>query len=165
WQGVTFLSNWLPVLAYYDDKGWQPTPFIPRHQPFFNEAGCYTARVTLPCDQKFGCTGTVLAITDLGDGWERVEIAVAAARDFAFLCSARFAEFTAQAGGVEVRCLAFPEHEHHALNMVRYVCDAIPVYCRWFGPYPYPEFTIVESYFGWNGNEYSGLVMIAWHGF
>src|SRR5262249_56849434 len=55
WQGVTFLSNWLPVLAYYDDKGWQPTPFIPWHQPFFNEAGCSTARVTRPWRQNFRC--------------------------------------------------------------------------------------------------------------
>src|SRR5437762_3006396 len=48
WQGVTFLATWVPVLAFYDDHGWQPTPFIPWHQPFFNEAGNYTARVTLP---------------------------------------------------------------------------------------------------------------------
>jgi hypothetical protein len=39
WKGVTFLSNWQPVLAVYDESGWQPTPFIPWHQPFFNEAG------------------------------------------------------------------------------------------------------------------------------
>jgi hypothetical protein len=160
WQGVTFLSNWHPVLAFYDDQGWQPTPFIPWHQPFFNEAGRYTARVTLPCQQKFGCTGTVLAVTDLGDGRKRADIAAAAARDFAFLCSERFAEFTGQVDGVHVRCLAFPEHEYHARKMVGHVCEAIPVYSHWFGPYAYPEFTIVESYFGWNGNECAGLVMI-----
>ncbi len=65
WRGVTFLSNWLPVFAFYGSReegsgvrgqgsatkaapslpldpqplpsaGWQPTPFIPWHQPFFN---------------------------------------------------------------------------------------------------------------------------------
>ena len=62
WEGVTFLTNWLPVLAFYDDdKGWQPTPFVPWHQPWFNEAGVYTAHVTLPCDQKVACTGSVVA--------------------------------------------------------------------------------------------------------
>ncbi len=160
WQGVTFLSHWLPVLAYYDDKGWQPTPFIPWHQPFFNEAGQYSARVTLPCNQKFACTGGVFGKADLGDGWQQLTVAVPAARDFAFLCSERFEEFTGNVDGVEVRCLAFPEHAHHARNMVRYVCEAIPIYNQWFGEYPYPEFTIVESYFGWNGNECSALVMI-----
>src|SRR5262249_55517949 len=49
WGNVTYLSNWLPVLAVYDEKGWQPTPFVPWHQPFFNEAAIYTARVVLPC--------------------------------------------------------------------------------------------------------------------
>jgi hypothetical protein len=160
WQDVTFLSNWLPVLAYYDDKGWQPTPFIPWHQPFFNEAGAYTARVTLPSDQKIACSGSIQAKRDLGHGLQQVDIFIPAARDFAFLCSPRFEEFSGQAGPVKVRCLAFPEHEHYARFMVQCVCEAIPVYTQWFGPYPYPEFTVVESYFGWNGNECSGLVMI-----
>src|SRR5262249_42901826 len=26
WKGVTFLAQWLPVVAFYDDQGWQPTP-------------------------------------------------------------------------------------------------------------------------------------------
>src|SRR5262249_37171531 len=38
--------------------------------------------------------------------------------------------------------------------------EAIEAYSRWFGPYPYPEFTIAESFFGWNGNECGMLVMI-----
>jgi hypothetical protein len=160
WRGVTFLSNWHPVLAYFDEKGWQPTPFVPWHQPFFNEAGSYTAHITLPCDQTFGCTGSVLGVSDLGTGWKHVEIGVACARDFAFLCSDRFCEFTGQTNGIQVRCVAFPEHKHYAKEMVRIACEAIPVYSHWFGPYPYPEFTIVESYFGWNGNECSGLIMI-----
>ena len=37
---------------------------------------------------------------------------------------------------------------------------AIPVYSQWFGNFPYPQFTVVESFFGWNGNECAGLVMI-----
>jgi hypothetical protein len=160
WQDVTFLSNWLPVLAYYDEKGWQPTPYIPWHQPFFNEAGVYTARVTLPADQKIACTGSIQAKRDLGNNLQQVDMFVPAARDFAFLCSPRFEEYADQVGGVKVRCLAFPEHEHYARFMLRCVCEAIPVYTQWFGPYPYPEFTVVESYFGWNGNECSGLVMI-----
>jgi hypothetical protein len=160
WQDVTFLSNWLPVLAFYDDKGWQPTPYIPWHQPFFNEAGSYRAVVTVPADQKIACTGTIQTKRDLGQGLQQVEIYTPAARDFAFLCSPRFQEFTGQAGSVKIRCLALPEHEHYARFMVQCVSEAIPVYNQWFGPYAYPEFTVVESYFGWNGNECSGLVMI-----
>jgi hypothetical protein len=160
WNGITFLATWLPVLAVYDECGWQPTPFIPWHQPFFNEAGLYSARVTLPCNQKIGCTAGVASEKDLGNGFKQVDLAPCCSRDFAFLCSARYQEYVGQVGGVQVRCVALPEHEHFAREMIRWVCEALPVYNRWFGPYPYPQFTIAESYFGWNGNECGGLVMI-----
>jgi hypothetical protein len=181
WCGVTFLAQWLPVLAVYDDHGWQPTPFIPWHQPFFNEAGIYSARVVLPSDHQLACSGRILQYKDLGNGCKEALISAPGVRDFALFCSARFQEFrgVARVGGsadadlaggagcahvaaqdVEVRVLAFPEHAFYAQQMVRIACEAIPVYSRWFGPYPYPQFTIVESYFGWNGNECGGLVMI-----
>jgi hypothetical protein len=160
WEGVTFLSNWLPVLAVYDNDGWHPTPFIPWHQPFFNEAGIYAVRATLPCGQKIACTGTITECRDLGNGWQQVDITANGARDFAFLCSARYHEFTAQAGPIRLHCLAFPEHEHYARAMLDTVAEVMPLYGQWFGAYPYPDFTIAESYFGWNGNECATLVMI-----
>jgi hypothetical protein len=160
WQGVTFLATWLPVVAVYDETGWQPTPFIPWHQPFFNEAGIYNARAILPSEEQIACTASVAEVKDLGDGRKQVDFCPVCARDFAFLCSARYQEFLGQVGGVQVRCLALPEHEHYARLLVRWACEAIPYYNRWFGPYPYPQFTIAESYFGWNGNECGGLVMI-----
>jgi hypothetical protein len=165
-EGVTFLSNWLPVLAFYDDHGWQPTPFIPWHQPFFNEAGLYHVRVTLPCDQKIACSGHIVAEQECGDGTKQVEIVATGVRDFALLCSARYREYTGMVEAapgvapVRVKCLAFPEHAHYAKMMVRTACEVIPVYSRWFGPYPWGDFTFAESYFGWNGNECATLVMI-----
>jgi hypothetical protein len=160
WQGVTYLSNWNPVLAFYDEHGWQPTPFVPWHQPFFNEAGIYSVRATLPADQKIACSAPVQEVTDLGAGMVRVDFHSCCLRDFALLCSARYCEYTGQVGPVQVRCLAFPEHEFYAREMVKIACEALPVYSRWFGPFPYGQFTIAESYFGWNGNECGALVMI-----
>jgi len=160
WKGVTFLAQWLPVVAVHDSQGWQPPPFIPWHQPFFNEAGVYKVSVTLPADQKLAASAAPLAEKDLGDGRRQVELAPICTRDFALFCSTRFEEFVGQAGHVQVRCVAFKEHEFYARELVRIATEAIPVYERWFGPYPYPQFTIVESYFGWNGNECGGLVMI-----
>ncbi len=183
WRGVTFLSNWLPVFAVYGDKptppprpnlpaplpeppGWQPTPFVPWHQPFFNEAASYRARVILPADQKIACTGTVVRRLDLLDGRQFVEIEAPPVRDFAFLCSACYQEFPGEVvvepgrPPVRVHVLALPEHEFYARELVDVVCHALATYSRWFGPYPYADFTIAESYFGWNGNECATLVMI-----
>src|SRR2546430_16175338 len=97
WQDVTFLSNWLPVLAFYDDKGWQPTPYVPWHQPFFNEAGLYGVRLTLPAGQKVAATAAVRTATNLAGGLRQIDFAPCHARDFAILCSPRYQEFTGHA--------------------------------------------------------------------
>lgn len=160
WHEVTFLSNWHPVVAFHDDeRGWQPTPFVPWHQPFFNEAGVYNVRVRLPKDQQIACTGSIRRTEDDGD-FKNVWIGPVTARDFTLLASERFREYNMKAGEVTVKCMAFKEHEHYAKVLVGFAARAIEAYSKWFGKYPYAEFTIAESYFGWNGNECCGLVMI-----
>jgi len=160
WKGVTYLSNWHPVLAVHDaEKGWQPTPFVPWHQPWFNEAGVFSVQVRLPKDEQVACTGSITKVEE-GDETKDVTIGPVVARDFALLTSTRYQEFAGEAGPVKVKCMAFPEHEHYARRLIEHASRAIIAYSQWFGPYPYPEFTIAESYFGWNGNECGGLVMI-----
>jgi hypothetical protein len=160
WKDVTFLANWYPILAYYDDNGWQPTPFVAWHQPFFNEAGVYSVRLRLPKDQKVASTGTIREEKDLGDGTKELLILGCCAREFAIVCSHRFVEFCRQADRARVRVLAYPEHEYLAKKALDTACEVIPLFNRWFGTYPYDEFEIVESHFPWNGNECSGLIMI-----
>ncbi len=160
WQGITTLAQWLPVVAVHDQKGWQPTPFIPWHQPFFNEAGHYTVKVRLPSDQKLAASSAVRRESALEDGWKEIEFEPICVRDFALIASARFQEWTSEADGVKIRCLALPEHAFHARSMVDAVAEAMPLYNKWFGRYPYPQFTVVESSIGWAGNECGGLVMI-----
>ncbi|HEV7998822.1 MAG TPA: hypothetical protein VGP63_03005, partial [Planctomycetaceae bacterium] len=108
WEGVTTLAQWLPVLAFYDDQGWQPTPFIPWHQPFFNEAGIYTARIDLPAEQKLACSGSIAGETDSRDGRRLVEVHAVGVRDFTLTCSARYQELTGQVGPVRLHCFALP---------------------------------------------------------
>jgi hypothetical protein len=160
WEGITFLNEWLPTLAYYDDAGWQPTPFIPWHQPFFNEAGIYTARIAAPTGQKVACSGPVRSVKDRGDSWTEVETDPCPLRDFTVLCSDRYQEHVLESGGVTFKCFALPEHDWFAREMLRIAAEAIPAYSRQFGPYAYKHLTVAESHFPWNGNECGALVMI-----
>lgn len=165
YQGVTFLTHALPMLSYCDDDGWKETPFVPWHQPFWNEAGVYRSTVTLPADELLACSAEVDSTQAIEGGWKQVRFKPFVGRDFALTCSKRYREYRSQliidAGHeVELKCLAFPEHEFYAKEMLRIVAEAIPIYSRWFGPYPYRQFTIAESYFGWNGNECSGMILI-----
>ena len=145
-EGVTTLNHWMPTLAYHDDAGWQPTPFVPWHQPFFLDAGIYTAQISLPASEKIACSGPVRETKDLGDGWVRHDTASCPLRDFTILTSERFQEHAGDIDGVALKVLALPEHAFFAQEMVRIARECMPVYTRWFGPYPYKHFTIVEGF-------------------
>lgn len=160
WRGVTFLAQWLPVVAYYDDRGWHPAPFVPWHQPFYNEAGIYRAAITVPTDQIVGCSGSIESEIALPNGWKQIRVGEVIVRDFAVFCSKHYREARSEVNGIQLRCLYLPGHEFYGKEMLRIAAEAIPIYSRWFGPFPYRNFTVVESFFGWNGNECGGLVMI-----
>ena len=159
-KGVTNLVNWYPVLAVFRDNDWQPVPYIAWHQPWYNEAGNYSVSLQLPADHKVVTGGHVVASSNQGDGFQRLEIRGEGLRDFTIVASRRFSELTGSADGIPIRVLFLPEHRAHAELSLKTAEESIRLYSLWFGPYPYKEFELVESYFGWNGNESSGVVMI-----
>lgn len=165
YEGVTYLTNAIPMLAVVDDAGWHPMPFVPWHQPWYNEAGNFRTTLTVPEGDKVACSAVIKRETALGNGTKRVECEPFVGRDFAVLTSNRYREYTGTTklpNGREVtlKVLAFPEHEFYATEILKIIGEAIPVFSQWFGEYPYTQFTIAESYFGWNGNECAGLVMV-----
>jgi len=176
WKDVVTLSNWLPVFAVYgeaaarrDDTAddwepcWQPVPFVPWHQPFYNEAGHYSVKATVPADHEVACSGTIVE-SDTADGRKTLTIRSGPIRDFALLASPRYIELRGEAKvagrKVEIRVLSLPEHAHFAKVIVRVAAHALEQYSKWMGPYPYETFTVVEGFFGWLGNECSTLVML-----
>ena len=158
--GITYLVNWYPVLAHHDARGWERTPFIPWHQPWHQEAGHYLVKFDLPTGQVVASTGLITGKEASGQGRERLTIVAEPARDFALVCSDRFETRTRKVGSTTVRVHAFPEDKANAEKILEYASEVIPLYEAWFGPYGGEEFEIAPSYFGWNGNECSGLVLI-----
>jgi hypothetical protein len=160
WEDACYLANWFPQLAFYDDSGWHPTPFIPWHQPYFHEAGVFTVTVTLPKDQLLAAGAPEVRTIERPDGWKDIVLAPTVMRDFCLVSSNRFQEWKDKAGSVTIRVLAMPEHAFYAQEALKTATAAITTYSHWFVPYPYPQFTVAESYFPWNGNECAGLVLL-----
>ena len=159
-KGVTNLLNWYPVLAVYHNDAWQPVPYVPWHQPWYNEAGNYDVTLKLPANQKVVTGGHVISQTITTDGRQRLQIRGEGLRDFTIVAGQRFQILTSQANGIPIRVQHFPEHRSHAEIVLKTAEDSIRLYSDWFGDFPYRELEITESYFGWNGNESSGVVMI-----
>ncbi|MDR3632422.1 MAG: M1 family aminopeptidase [Isosphaeraceae bacterium] len=159
-RGITYLLNWYPVLAHHDDNGWERTPFVPWHQPWHQEAGHYLVRFDLPEGQVVASTGRIVRTDPLNGKRQLVTITGAPARDFALVCSDRFVASEEQVGATRVRVVSFPEHGGNAKRVMEFAKEVIPLYESWFGPYFDEEFEVAPSFFGWNGNECSGLVLL-----
>ena len=159
-KGITFLANWYPILAHHDDQGWERTPFVPWHQPWHQEAGHYTVRLDLPGGQLVASTGKLTRKEEIPGNRQKLTITAGPARDFAVVCSDRFEVRERQVGRVRVKVAALPDHAANAERILDYAAEVIPLYERWFGPYPDDEMEYACSYFGWNGNECSGLVLL-----
>lgn len=159
-KGVTNLLNWYPILAAYGNQGWDAVPYIPWHQPWLNEAGIYQVKLRLPPGQEAATGGHVVSRSQDETGHSILHIEGYGLRDFTVVASDRFEVYETVSNGTPIRVLAFPEHQGHARLSLQIAAECIEQYSDWFGPYPYQEFELVESYFGWNGNESSGLVMI-----
>ncbi len=159
-KGVTNLLNWYPILAAYSDQGWDAVPYIPWHQPWLNEAGIYNVKLRMSPGQEAATGGHVVSRFQDEAGHSILNIEGYGLRDFTIVASDRFEVYETVSNGTPIRVLAFPEHQGHARLCLQIAAECIEQYSDWFGPYPYQEFELVESYFGWNGNESSGLVMI-----
>ena len=159
WREVTFLTNWLPVFAVFGKappprgRGlepptpnaepvtpnapttyapcWQPTPFIPWHQPFFNEAAHYHVRVATargPECGVYGCHRRETRRWKGGGARSRfAPTACATSRSCAAPAtrSTRAKRSSPRGRTVPIRVLAFEEHEHYAREMVRIATEAL----------------------------------------
>lgn len=160
-QGITTLVNWYPVLTVPDSSGtWSREPFVPWHQPWHQEAAWYRVQIELPDDQIIASTGQIVETRPTGKNQKQVTIDGPPSRDFALVCSNRFEVVEKQVGHVKARVLTFDKHSENARRALDYMSEVLPLYEEWFGPFPYNEMEVVTSFFGWNGNECSGLVMI-----
>lgn len=158
-KGMTNLLNWYPVLSVYAD-GWQPVPYVPWHQPWFNEAGDYQVTLTAPADHTLVTGGHVVRRSQTNADRQTLEIRGIGLRDFTIVASRRLRVIEDSAEGIPIRVYYFPEHKDSAQTVLTTAVDSVQTYTRWFGEFPYQELEVTESYFGWNGNESSGVVMI-----
>jgi len=154
YEGVTFLTNAIPLLAVCDDTGWKPMPFVPWHSRGTTKRVCSARRSPCPKTKRSRARRSSRA-KQIRERHETPRIRIVRR---ARLRGAVVNAFTANSPAttklpdgrtVALKVLAFPEHEFYATEILKIVGEAIPVYSRWFGAYPYAQFTVAESYFGW----------------
>ena len=164
-QGVMVLGHWYPELSVYDDEGWHTDPYVPLGDAYYSEASHYTLNLTLPEEVTVAATGVETARRANGDGSLTLTYQGGAARDMAVVMSPAFETISTTVAQTTINSFYLPGDLAGGQLALDVAAGSVQVYNELFGPYPYADLDVVESYFLIEGSpggmEFSGLVLIS----
>jgi len=176
-DSVTALAEWYPILAVYDD-GWQ-APVVPAvGDALFGELAFYEVILSAPAAYAVASTGVALHTCEVGNDkvWTFVS---GPARSFSLALSDRFYRESTRVGEVTLNIYALGSSPRSMEGVVRdeapqeaepsagsaeaalgTMRETFVAFERRFGPYPYAELDVVETWVSIKGYEFSSMVFM-----
>ncbi len=153
------LGNWYPILAVYDEKGWNLDSYYKIGDPFYSEVSNYKVSITIPKEYIVAASGKIISETEKG-GKVTYKIEGNLIRDFAWAASKNFFLKERYVDGIKLKVYSINDNEDLIDEALAMGENALRVFNRIFGKYPYEEYTIVITHFP-SGMEYPTLVFIS----
>jgi len=161
-DGILALADWYPILAVYDDEGWNVDPVYGEGDAVYSDAAFYNVAITAPWDAVVVATGSRVGRKAGDDGLITHLYRSGPVREFFVALSRDFHVAREQVGEAVVNSYYLPDHERAGRRALHFAADALEVYNEKFGLYPYVELDVVEvPLHRAAGVEYPGLVLIA----
>lgn len=159
-DGVLSLASWYPILAVYNDEGWNLDSVSAIGDSVFSDIAFYTVNLTVPQDLVVVTTGMPTAQTDEGD-LTHYQIASGPVRDFYMIMSPDFEVASGMAGETTVNSYYLPGFEAGGQLVLDVAIDSLEIFNERIGLYPYKELDVVAAPMRYAaGVEYPGLVLI-----
>lgn len=159
-EGVMALSGWYPILAVYDEDGWNLDPISEIGDSVYSDIALYTVDLTVDRELLLAATGVIVGRSEEQES-TRYRLVSGPVRDFFLVLSPDFREASLDVDGTLVRSFYLPEHEeggNHALTVAR---DSLAIFNKLFGAYPYTELEVVEAPMQYAlGVEYPGIFLV-----
>ncbi|QAT60104.1 M1 family peptidase [Acidilutibacter cellobiosedens] len=151
-------GNWYPILAVYDESGWNTEPYYSIGDPFYSCVSNYVVNITVPEDIIVATSGKIVKEKKRGNK-KVFEIEGNLIRDFAFSISNDYIVRKRNVDGILMSSYSFTDDD----EINEYILDtgqkALTLFSKVFGKYPYSNFSIVASDFS-GGMEYPEFIMI-----
>lgn len=152
------ITNWFPILAVYDDRGWHLDPYYAIGDPFYSDVSNYSMVITLPKEYKMGVTGNIIKTKQKKEK-KVYEVLAEDVRDFVMILSKNFDIKETMAG--DTRVLSYSIGGLKGEEALQYGKESLEIFNYLFGIYPYEQLSIVACDFFIGGMEYPNLVMIS----
>ncbi len=158
---IVSLALWYPVLAAYDEHGWDLRRGADMGDVSYFDVANYELTVTAPKDVVVVASGVETDVREDGDR-RTTTYAAGAVREVAVQMSKRYQSSSAFVDGVRVTSWYLDTDKASGEAVLRYGKEALKLFNQIFGPYPYAELDLVEAPLigGAGGVEFPGLVTI-----
>lgn len=151
------LANFYPIACVYDENGWNKNPYHPNGDPFYSDMANYI--VNFSCDKNLVCafSGNAEQVIDQNTAYYSIDNKCV--REFAVMLSADFKTLNKIDNGIN--------YTYYYLNdstpdkALQCAIDSINTFSELYYPYPYSNYSIVQSSFVYGGMEYPMLSLIS----
>jgi len=156
---VLALAHAYPMIAVYDDEGWNAEIPPQSGDVTYADASFYIVHISAPKEVVLVTSGRE-ASRDEAAQVQTLTVASGPARDFYLVASPKYVAVSQTFGEVTIRSFAakgFEDGAHVALGVAS---KAIEDFSAHYAPYPYTEFDIVSTPTLALGIEYPGMIAI-----
>ena len=158
-EDVLALAHAYPMIAVYDDEGWNREIAPPDGDVVYADASFYRVQVTAPARLTVVTSGTTLAQQQV-DERQVLTVVAGPARDFYLAASPNYRVVSRQVGETLVNSYAPARLKSSAREVADVAAQALESLTARFGPYPYRELDLVSTATSALGVEYPGIIAI-----
>jgi len=159
YDNVLALAHAYPMVAVYDDEGWNEEIPSDKGDPTYNDASFY--KVSMDAPDNLVLIGSGIKVNYEHTGNRQIVTFVAGpARDFYLVASPDYQVLTQSADGVTVNSYYRRDEKEGAQAALDFAFETLRRLGARYSPYPYTEFDIVPTPTYALGIEYPGVVAI-----
>ncbi len=159
-KDVLSLSGWYPILAVYDDQGWNLDPVSEIGDSVYSDTALYSVQVCTPEGLVVASTGSRVD-EQVSGSKVCAQFESGPTRDFYLAASPNFQLDSQEVDGVRINSYSLPGHEQAAQLALDAARDSLSIFNQKFGPYPFTELDMVDAPMrNALGVEYPGIILI-----
>jgi len=159
-EGVMALANCYPILAVYDDEGWNLDPVPSLGDAVYSDTALYTVSITAPENAVIVASGSEIEAVFNDDGTKTVLYRSGPMRDFFIALSREFEVIKRKVGDTTVNSYYLSNYKPGGEKALQFAANSLQLYNQHFGTYPFSELDVVAAPIGIGGVEYPGLILI-----
>lgn len=160
YDNILALAHAYPMIAVYDDEGWNAEIPAPYGDITYTDPAFYIVKLTAPKDVTLVTSGNVIERGGSGN-LQTLHIASGPARDFFLAASPDFEETSKMFGEVTIRSYAPIGLQDGSKEAVEIAADSLELFSASYSAYPYTELDLVTTPTVAGGIEYPAAIVIA----